>query len=167
VADTKDFDFDSFDNVGGRGGGIDTEGSFSLDLSDVPENLTFEALPPGIYDAIVDNVEFGHSQRSGNPMLTWTFKLQLPDGRERTQFYHTTLNEQGLPRLKRTLMRLKDYAPEPIDLTKFNPNTAGEKLIGTACRVRLRVQMYEGQKRNSVNDVLPPAADNAEESAFS
>jgi hypothetical protein len=100
-------------------------------------------------------------------MLTWTFKVQLPDGRERTQFYHTTLNEQGLPRLKRTLMRLKDYAPEPIDLTKFNPNTAGEKLIGTACRVRLRVQMYEGQKRNSVNDVLPPAAENAEEAAFS
>jgi len=150
----KEYNFDAFDTD--ETNGVAGSAIGAIDLSDVPDQLQYEVLPAGIYRATVDSVEFGYSQRSGNPMLTWTFKLHLADGRERTQFYHTVLTDQGLPRLKRTIMRLAPFANEEVNLRAFQPEDAGVLFTGTPCRVRLRIQNYEGQQRNSISDVLPP-----------
>jgi hypothetical protein len=132
-----------------------------MDLSEVPERAKYEAVPPGIYDASIDSVELGVSQRSGNPMLTWTFRVELPNGRNRTMFYHTVLRDSGLNKLKRLIVRLSPYTNEPVDLAKFKPSEASLYFTGTQCRVRLRTQPYEGELRNSVSDVLAPEGSNS------
>jgi hypothetical protein len=122
-----------------------------IDLTEV-QQPKFEILPPGVYDAVVDDVEFTHSQSSGNPMLTWTLRVSLDDGRERTLFYHTTLTETGLPRLKRAVEAI---APD-ADLSAFRPREASGLLAGRPCRIKIKNRMYDGQQRNNVNDILPP-----------
>jgi hypothetical protein len=157
-----DFDADTFDASVGN---VATDASdMVLDLSDVSERPKIEVLPAGIYDATIDSVELGNSQRSGNPMLTWTFRLPLQDGRERTMFYHTVLKDSGLNRLKRLIVRLQPFANEPIDVASFRPSEASLYFTGVPCRVRLRTQTYEGELRNSVSDVLAP--ENAETDNF-
>ena len=128
-----------------------------VDLEDVNEDVQYEAIPPGIYDAVVDEVEFTHSQRSGNPMWTWRFRIVGGEYDGRTLFYHTVFTEKGLPRTKRTLVRI---APD-IPLRGLKPKEIAESgvLVGRACRLRVRVRPYEGEMRNEVREVLPPAED--------
>jgi hypothetical protein len=154
--DDKNFSFEDFDTQ------VQTMETFgdnigNLDLSEVPEKQKYVALAPGVYDAVIDSVELGNSMRSGNPMLTWTFKVKLPDGRDRTLFYHTVLKDSGLSRLKRIIVRLSPYLNNgPIDLSNFSPAQAGLYFTGVPCRVRLRTQPYNGELRNSVSDVMAP-----------
>jgi len=95
-----------------------------FDLSDVPDQPEFEVIPPGIYDGVIEEVRYGESQSSGNPMLTWVLQadVEKEDGtfRQQTLWYHTTLSGGGLSRTKRTLMRLD---PE-LDLSEFAPAEA-------------------------------------------
>lgn len=123
-----------------------------LDLTDVNENAGFEAIPAGTYDAIVDSVEFGDSS-AGNPMITWKFKLTEEPYGNRTVFYHTVLNtDLGKANLKKTLVRV---CPD-INLAEFNPGkfcNEGEPL-GLPCKIKLKIQLYKGEKRNQVKEVL-------------
>lgn len=130
--------------------------NLTLNLDDVSEDLPkFEAMPPGVYDAIIDNVEFGPSKNSGNPMLTFTFRIMDPQYEGRLQFYHTVLNkESGLSRLKRLLVRVCS----DIDLGEFNPRKFADEgeALGLPCRVKINVKAYQGSKRNNITDVLAP-----------
>jgi hypothetical protein len=129
------------------------DGQF-IDLSGVDERGTYTPVPPGIYDAWIDNAEYGQSKK-GNNMITWTIKarFQGDDGteRDRSFFYHTVTNADSLPRLKRLVVRLN---PD-FDLTKFNPHRTLPEFIGRPCQIKVRVRAYEGQMRNDVQDVLP------------
>ena len=127
-----------------------------LDLDNIDEEAPdFEAMPPGTYNCIVENTEFTHSQRSGNPMITWVFQVTDPDYQNRLLFYHTVLNsDQGKKRLKRAITRIN---PD-IDLSQFNPTKFCEEghVLGMPCQVKVRVRNYQGQQRNDVQDVLAP-----------
>lgn len=130
----------------------DSDGGEVLDLSEVPDNIAFEVWPSGTYDGVIDDVEYGRSQKSNNPMLTWKIKVTRPsDGKERTMFHHTVLTGDGLSRTKRTLVRV---APD-IDLKNFVPARASELLAGKLCQVKVKIQTYEGSRRNGISDVLP------------
>jgi len=126
-----------------------------LDLSGYDENAGPPPLAPGVYDARVDNAEWGISQSGGNPMITWTFVVQDHEsGRERRVWHYSVLTEDHLGRLKRLIRRLNpDY-----DLTQFRPRSSAADFIGSPCRLRLRVQAGRGDQgpRNQVSDVLPP-----------
>lgn len=127
-----------------------------LDLDQVSEDVQFEALPPGIYNCIVENTEFGPSKSSGNPMITWVFKVIDEPYVNRLLFNHTTLNnDMGKSRLKKILLRV---VPD-VDMSRFNPARFCDEgvAIGLPCRVKVRIRPYQGQKRNDVTDVLPPA----------
>lgn len=129
-----------------------------IDMSDVAEDTGgFAVIPRGTYDAIVDDVTFGTSQRSGNKMLTWVFEVTDADHAGRKLFYHSVLTPGQLPRLKKTLLRI---APEVLE-GPFNPKELAEsgRLCGKALRVRVDVRKYEGSDRNNVKDVLPPSED--------
>lgn len=130
-----------------------------LDLNTVDESKTgFEALPAGVYNAVVDEAEFGYSNNSGNPMITWKFKVTDEPYNNRLLFYHTVLNTDiGLANLKKTLVRV---CPE-VDMGSFNPKTFCEEAIavGLPCRVKIKIDMYKGEKKNKVQEVL--AADAA------
>jgi hypothetical protein len=127
-----------------------------LNLESVSEEgPVYEAMPPGIYDAVVENAVFGPSKQN-NPMITWTFKLLDPQFEGRLLFYHTTLhNEQGQSRLKRMLLRVY---PD-VQLSEFSPRNFCDNGdgLGYECRLKVVIQRYQGKKTNSVSDVLPPA----------
>ena len=123
-----------------------------FDLSDVPESPTFEAIPQGIYDATIDSVTYGMSQRSNNPMLTWVLKVPLEDGQERTLFYHTTLNGNGLSRTKRSIAQVTSEGE--VDWAHFKPTDMETLLPGRDCRIRVRIGMYNGERRNNVSDLM-------------
>ena len=128
-----------------------------IDLDEVDESApTFEAMPPGVYDCVVDNTDFGMSQRSGNPMITWVFRVVDPQYENRLLFYHTTLHDKrGQGQFKRTLARVVPDAAKG----KLIPKQFAEEgtAVGMPCRVKVNVRPYEGQKRNNVKEVLPPA----------
>lgn len=135
--------------------GVD-EGNMVLNLEDIDEEgPAYEAIPAGVYDAIVENTEFGLSSNQ-NPMITWVFKVLHPEYEGRLLFNHTTLNhERGRQNLKRTLVRV---VPD-VDLKTFNPQKFCDEgvAIGYPCRVKVRIRPYQGQKRNEVQEVLPPS----------
>lgn len=134
----------------------ETAENMVLNLDDVDEDgPDFEALPPGIYDCIVENTEYGLSSNN-NPMITWVFKVIDPQYEGRLLFSHTTLNnKQGIRRLKKILIRV---VPD-VDMAAFNPNKFCDEgiALGYPCRVKVRIKPYQGQKRNDVTDILPPA----------
>jgi hypothetical protein len=134
----------------------DDQDSLVLDLDDVDEKgPAFEVLPVGIYDCVVENTEFGNSS-AGNPMISWTLKVIDPQYEGRLLFYHTTLhNEQGRARLKRILLR----AYPDLSLKGFSPKKFCEDgdALGAPCRAKVKIGRYQGEKRNSVSDVLAPA----------
>lgn len=126
-----------------------------LDLDAIDESsLEFKALPVGVYEAVVENVEFKTSQ-SGNPMLSWTFAITGGEYDKRKQFTHHVLNNEfGIARLKRTLVRLMPEYP----LSGFNPSTfaANGEAIGKPCRLKLKQRKYDGKLTNDVKEVLEP-----------
>lgn len=139
----------------GQNGGVGL-----IDLSNVPEESKFPVIPRGVYPATVDDVTFGHSQSSGNPM--WTWKLEISEGEYagRKLFFHTPFVENMMPRIKKVLSRV---APELLN-GPFDPEKVAEEgtLIGKACQIRIDIRPYEGEKRNNVKDVLAPTTSSGE-----
>lgn len=127
-----------------------------LDLEGTSDELPkFEPIPPGVYDAIVENVEFGPSQNSGNPMLTWQFRITQSPYENRTLFFWTVLNKEfGIRMLKRILTRI---APD-ISLSNFSPKAFAESgaVLGLPCRLKITTRTYQGERRNNIKDILPP-----------
>jgi hypothetical protein len=131
-----------------------------VDLGGVNEEGNFVAMPRGLYDVTVVQLDFGKSQRSNNPMWTWVFEVDGGEFNGRKLFYHTVFNEGGLPRVKRTLARIQtdDGYPQALLNQKFNPQTVADegRLLGARAKVRLDIRVYQGKKGNDVKDVLPP-----------
>jgi hypothetical protein len=152
-----------FDLTGGAGVSASADdGGLVLDLSGVEEEKSFEVIPKGTYDAVVDELDFGES-KAGNPMMTVKYSLTSPEYENRVIFDYWVLqgngSEFGQAKLKKFLVRV---CPD-VDITRFNPKAfadAGEA-IGRQCRVTLGIQTqkhgeYKGEKRNTVKDVLAP-----------
>lgn len=144
--------------------GMDESGGdgFVVDLSGVDEDGRPEALPRGIYDAIVDDLTFDHSQASGNPMWTWVLKIEGGEFDGRTLYYHTVFTEKAVARVKRALKNLQTedgYAQELLG-TPFSAEEVadGGRLIGGRCRLKVTTRKYEDRLTNNVQDLLAPAA---------
>lgn len=132
--------------------------NLTLDLDNVSEKQgTFEALPKGTYDAVVDDVEFGDSSK-GSPMLTWKFRVDHEEYGKRTFFFYTVLDQEfGKAALKRTILALD----LDVNMANFDPAEFADEgeAIGLPCQVKLGIQKYEGEKRNNVKEVLAAAED--------
>jgi hypothetical protein len=136
-------------------GSTSNDDALVFNLDDVDENAGARPLAPGVYDAVVDGIEFSRSQRSNNPMWTWTFRVQDPESdRERVVFFHTTFTEDGVGRVKKTLRTID---PE-FNLSQVRPTQPPLDLLEQPCRLRIRNRMYEGSMRNNVSAVMPPAS---------
>ncbi len=139
--------------------------SMVLDLGGVNEDApAFELLPAGLYNAIIENTEFGHSKSNGNPQIGWTFSITDRSFLNRKMFYYTVLNkDSGLARLKRLLIRVM---PD-VDIKKFHPGRFCEEgiALGRECRIKVRIStrknMSTGRSEpsNSVTDVMAPSDD--------
>lgn len=128
-------------------------GGLIIDLSTVGDEQELQVIPRGLYNATVDDLTFGHSQNSGNPMWTWKFEISDGEFAGRKVFFHTPFVESMMPRTKKVISRV---APELLN-GPFDPEKVANEgsLIGKTCKVRLDIKPYEGKQRNNVRDVLP------------
>lgn len=148
----------------------DTEGMV-FNLNEVEEqSSSFEVLPKGTYNAIVEEFEFTTSQSSGSPMIKCVYSIIDGEYADRKIFDYYVLTGEGakyaLPRLKQLITRV---VPEE-DSTSFNPVKFAESgiIINRQCRITLGIQTqkkgeYKGEKRNNVREIL---AANSMETSF-
>ena len=148
----------------------DTE-SMVFNLNEVEEQpSSFEVLPKGTYNAIVEEFEFTTSQSSGSPMIKCVYSIIDGEYADRKIFDYYVLTGEGakyaLPRLKQLITRV---VPEE-DSTSFNPVKFAESgvIINRQCRITLGIQTqkkgeYKGEKRNNVREIL---AANSMETSF-
>ena len=152
-----------FENAAGGGvaSGADTNG-LVFDLSGVQEEQTFELIPKGTYNAVVDELEFGES-KAGNPMITVKYQITDAEYENRTLYDYWVLSgagaDFGLGKLKKFLVRV---CPN-VDISNFNPATFADEghAIGNQCRIVVNITTqkkgeYKGEKRNQIKDVLAP-----------
>lgn len=146
----------------------DTEGMV-FNLDEVEES-SFEVLPKGTYNAIVEEFEFTTSQSSGSPMIKCVYSIIDGEYADRKIFDYYVLTGEGakyaLPRLKQLITRV---VPEE-DSASFNPAKFAESgiIINRQCRITLGIQTqkkgeYKGEKRNNVREIL---AANSMETSF-
>ena len=145
-------------DFGGSAEQAGDEDGFVVDFSGVSDQSGFAAIPRGLYDANVDEMVYGMSQSSGNPMWTWKFEVEGGEHAGRKLFFHTVLNGASLPRTKKTLAAI---APEVLQRGAFDAKALAEsgELLGKKCRIRVDIKKYQGEDRNNVRDVLPPLAE--------
>ena len=148
----------------------DTEGMV-FNLNEVEEqSSSFEVLPKGTYNAIVEEFEFTTSQSSGSPMIKCVYSIIDGEYADRKIFDYYVLTGEGakyaLPRLKQLITRV---VPE-VDSASFNPVKFAESgvIINRQCRITLGIQTqkkgeYKGEKRNNVREIL---AANSMETSF-
>ena len=165
----EQFDLGPAANEVGVTASTDTEGMV-FNLNEVEEQASsFEVLPKGTYNAIVEEFEFTTSQSSGSPMIKCVYSIIDGEYADRKIFDYYVLTGEGakyaLPRLKQLITRV---VPEE-DSTSFNPVKFAESgvIINRQCRITLGIQTqkkgeYKGEKRNNVREIL--AADSTETS---
>lgn len=148
----------------GEAAGSNEEEGFVVDFANVPDQAAFPVIPRGVYDAVVDDLTFGHSQSSGNPMWTWRFELEGEEHKKRKLFFHSTFIASTMPRVKKTLAAL---APELLS-APFDPKKVAEsgEMLGRRCRLRVDISKYQNQDRNNVRDVLAATAGGAGVDSF-
>lgn len=166
----EQFDLGPAANEVGVTASTDTEGMV-FNLNEVEEQVSsFEVLPKGTYNAIVEEFEFTTSQSSGSPMIKCVYSIIDGEYADRKIFDYYVLTGEGakyaLPRLKQLITRV---VPEE-DSTSFNPVKFAESgvIINRQCRITLGIQTqkkgeYKGEKRNNVREIL---AANSMETSF-
>jgi hypothetical protein len=82
----------------------------TVDFTDVEGG--FEVLPEGTYRAVVDAIERQTSQRSGEPMLVWQYKVTEGKHKGTIVYDFTSLQKQALFRLKQRLQALGYEVPD-------------------------------------------------------
>jgi hypothetical protein len=154
--------FDLGGSPAGVGAAADTEGlTFNLNEVDEP---SFEVLPKGTYQAIVDEFEYTVSQSSGNPMIKVVYQVTEGEFAERKLFDYLVLAGDGakfaIPRLKQMLIRI---CPE-VDISSFNPQKFADEgtILNRACQIKVNITTqksgeYKGEKRNQIREVLSAA----------
>ena len=130
--------------------------SLMVDLNEV-EDVSFEALPKGIYPCVIAECDFSYSQSAGNPM--WTFVMEVSEGdyTGRKLFSHLVFAGAGLPITKRQLSRI---APELFD-APFNPEDDDTitSMVGKNINVKTQPRKHEGVMRDNVRDLFPASED--------
>jgi len=129
--------------------------SLMVDMNSVPD-VSFEALPRGMYPCQIVDCEFTYSQSSGNPM--WTCTLEVTDGdyAGRKLFTHMVFAGAGLPITKKQLSRI---VPSLLE-SAFDPSDVevSSQMLGLEVQAKVSIRKYEGEDRNNVQDLFPAKA---------
>ena len=160
--DETDFDADEGNGTGAVVPDDDTE----YDEDNLPEVLDLSGvepaknivLPRGWYPGTIESCEYGLSQSSAKPMLTWTIEIEYTNEEDevkaRSMRWWTSLAGEGLPR---TLASLAKLDPE-LDLENFRPGDMDEHFADMEVMVQLSIRPDRENKkikRNQVADVVP------------
>lgn len=158
-----DTNFDLMGSATGTAATTETQNADGMvfNLTDVKESVAFEVIPKGTYDAVIEELEFTHSQSSNAPMIHVVYSIVGGEYEGRKVHDYNVLTGKGaeysLPRLRQLLSRV---CPE-VDLSAFNPQAFAESgvAINRQCQIKLAVSTqkqgeYKGEKRNNVREVL-------------
>ena len=153
---------DDDDGAGFEDGSVEVETTgHVVDMSGVSDDDGFQPIPAGTYPVFVEQLEYGMSSK-GNPMWTWRLRIEDGEYANRMLFYHSTFVAATLPRVKRDLIAIEDEAGRATELSKssFDPQEIADEGVFLYARARAKVvvRMYQGEKRNSVQRLLAPAA---------
>lgn len=131
-------------------------GDLVVNLTDVQE-LKFENVPKGTYDAEVDEAVYGMSTSSGSPMITFTWKISGGeyDGKTLKQFL--SFSVKALPGTKTNINRV---APE-LSTVQFKPKELCDQgyFLGKKCKIRVDLGEYQGEKRSQIRGLIAYGGD--------
>lgn len=128
---------------------------------------SFEPLPEGTYECLIELVEVRESKSSDNDYLNWELTVQAPEEHKgRKLWLITSLGEKALWKLKDTLLALEvieeddeldlDWE-EDVDITpKEGPRLLNPEVDGKACLAVVTNEVYEGRERNRVQELKGP-----------
>lgn len=126
-------------------------GTLVVDLTNV-EEMKYEAIPKGIYAAIIDEVEYTLSKNSGHPMFKVVFAISEGDFAGRKLFYYISFSPKALAGSKTALLR--------IDPTIFNgpfkPQEIADsgQLLNKPVRLKVSHEDYNGEARAKVQFIM-------------
>jgi len=126
-------------------------GSLVVDLQGV-EEMKFEAIPKGIYNAEVDQCDFQISKSSGKPMFQIIFNITEGDYAGRKLYFYASFSQKALPGTKTALLRIDPT----IFSTPFKPEEVANSgvLLGKPVRIKVSHEDYNGEVRARVQAVL-------------
>ncbi len=134
----------------------DADDALTINMDEVTAQ-SFEVIPKGTYDVVIEKLEYGLSKSSGAPM--WTVQLAITDGdfQNRKLFTHLSFSEGALPGTKAAIQKI---APDLLSAA-FNPKKIAEDgdLIGTKARVKTGIETYQGEDRSKIKSWLPAAGE--------
>lgn len=131
-------------------------GQLVVNLEGVAE-MKFEAIPKGIYEAEVDSVEFGMSNSSGKPMLTFMFAIiNNAEYAGRKLYFYASFSEKALAGTKTALLRIDPT----IFSGPFRPKDIADQgtLLGKQVRIKVTHEEYNGEQRSRIQSILAPAS---------
>ena len=113
---------------------------------------TFEALPNAVYPVHVFEIEEKTGQDSGEPYLSFVFKIDEGHEHAGRQFWHNiSLSEKALWNFKRVMIALGVPAEDLEAEYAFEISDH----LGKACSVRVITETFDNVARNKVKAVLP------------
>lgn len=128
------------------------EGDGSVDFDLTSDLGKFEVIPKGIYSAEIIDAEYKLSS-AGNPMISTVWEIDSGPYKNRKLYYHFVFVAKTLFRVKRDFQR---FAPELVT-AKVNPVKIvdSEALLGKKANLKVDISRYQGERRNSVKELLP------------
>lgn len=129
-----------------------------VDLSDV-QATSYEPIPRGIYDAVIEDVEYVLSQSKSLPQLIiiCRFEYDADDGqgpKDRTLRYYAGLSGDGAGRTKALIAELD---PE-LDLATLKPDDLADRWGGMGVRIQVTIRPDRDDrsiKRNNIGRIMP------------
>ena len=138
-----------------------------INFADVESS--FQPLPEGPYDVVIEGVEVRESKSSDNDYLSWELKVLDPEFEGRRLWAITSLGPKALWKLKDTLLALDIIDADDeielewedgIDITpQEGPRVTSPEVEGLACVAIVKNRMYEGKERNSVDELHAAGSD--------
>ncbi len=125
----------------------------SVDLSNVP---SFEPLPAGKYECIIEEVKYGLSKASSQPKLSWVFAVAEGEFEGRKIFHTTSLQPKALFSLQKLLsgLGLPSDAALEIEYDEETEEVTEPNVIGVAVLATVTKGMYDGRANNSIESVV-------------
>lgn len=136
-------------------------GGLKINFAEIESS--FEPLPEGEYEVIIDRVEVRESNSSDNDYLNWELVVQDEEFEDRRLWMITSLSERALFRLKDVLLALDvieedeeveiEWADD-VDITpKEGPIVTNPDVSGLPAVAVVTNEVYDGRERNRVNDL--------------
>lgn len=129
------------------------------------EGGSFEPVPEGRYEVIIERVEVRESKSSDHDYLNWEMKITDEDYEDQRLWMITSLSPKAMFRLKDTLVAIgaidgdeEDFElewDEDVDITpKEGPVLTNPDVEGMAAVAVVFNEMYEGKEQNRVKELL-------------